>query len=397
MKGDYCALVLGGYVNGYSIIQELHDKHVEPIILFDTSRKIASYSNKIKKFAFIEKSPESLLENLTLLHEEYGKIVIFPTDDLHLENLHAIHDNIVGFCFLPFNDETILECSDKSIQYAYCQTLGVPFPQTVKIDDINQIDLINTIRYPVLVKPNKREDLKVNVFRNLELKNQGEMEENRERIERYLASGITFLASEIIPGDGSNIYAYVGYRSQDGKILSEWTGKKLSQYPDDFGVFSSASNEAPEPVLQQGRILLEGMNLKGIAEPEFKYDSRDGKFKLMEINLRSMMWHRIGNLSGVNVQYAQYLDATGRVVEKQSQIKDVDIHFVYLKHEIINLLRRKGYGKIFVANIFKSGKTHLAVYDNRDIKPFLIDCKDIVISVVKIFLMALKQFWKLSS
>ena len=64
------------------------------------------------------------------------------------------------------------------------------------------------------------------------------------------------MASEIIPGDGSNIYAYVGYRSKSGKIINEWTGRKLSQYPDDFGVFSSASNEAPDDVLIQGEYYL---------------------------------------------------------------------------------------------------------------------------------------------
>ena len=64
----------------------------------------------------------------------------------------------------------------------------------------------------------------------------------------------------------------------------------------------------------QGRKLLNGMDIKGIAQPEFKYDFRDQKYKLMEINLRSMMWHRVGNLSGVNLQYSQYLDALGEKV-----------------------------------------------------------------------------------
>ena len=67
-------------------------------------------------------------------------------------------------------------------------------------------------------------------------------------MENHLDSGIKFLASEIIPGGENCIYAYVAYRDMNGKILNEWTGKKLAQYPDDFGVFASASNEAPENV-----------------------------------------------------------------------------------------------------------------------------------------------------
>ena len=110
----------------------------------------------------------------------------------------------------------------------------------------------------------------------------------------------------------------------------------------------------------------------------------------MEINLRSMMWHRVGNLSGVNIQYSQYLDGIGEKVKRQSQIKDKDIHFVYLKHEIINLISRKGYYRIIIDNIFKSDKTYFALYDKKDIKPFLIDCKNIGKGVVAVCLKLLK-------
>ena len=383
MKKNHCVLVLGGYVNGYSIIQELYEKRVRDIILFDNSKKLASYSNKIKKFVLINEGPESLRKEIEKLYEEYERIIVFPSDDLHLENLHAIYNKISPFCFLPFNHENLEECLDKYVQYSYCKIFGVPYPQTIEVQRDEDIENIRKIQFPVIIKPKKREDMKTKIFRNLILNDLEEVEKNRKDLERHLDAGISFLASEIIPGDGSCIYAYVAYRNQDGKILNEWTGRKLSQYPNDFGIFSSASNEAPEEVIEQGRILLNGMNIKGIAEPEFKYDHRDKKYKLMEINLRSMMWHRMGNLSGVNLQYSQYLDAIGKEVKPQTQIKDKNIHFVYLKHEMINLAKRKGYYSTFFRNLLKSDETHLAVYDIRDIRPFLIDCWRFVLKLVK--------------
>ena len=390
MKNDDCALILGGYVNGYSIIQELHEKNVSDIILFDVSKKVGSYSNKIKKFVLIDKTPESLCHQINILHDTYKKVIIFPTNDLELENLHKIYAEIKSFCFLPFNYVNLLDCSDKRVQYSFCEKLGVPYPKTISIENDDDLNNISSIQFPVLIKPSKREDLKVDIFRNLQLNNRKDLEENWQKLQHYLSLGITFLTSEIIPGDGSNIYAYTAYRNQNGDILNEWTGKKLYQFPDDFGVFSSASNEAPDDVLMQGRILINGMDLKGIVQPEFKYDYRDQEYKLMEINLRSMMWHRVGNLSGVNIQYSQYLDGIGERVQKQSQIKDKEIHFVYLKHEIINLISRRGYYRIFINNIFKSDKTYFALYDIKDIKPFLIDFKDIIKGVVGTCLKALK-------
>jgi len=390
LKNDSCALILGGYVNGYSIIQELHEKNVSDIILFDISKNVGSYSNKIKKFVLIDKTSESLCYHINKLHNTYKRIIIFPTNDLELENLHKIYAEIKSFCFLPFNYENLLNCSDKSVQYSYCEKLGVPYPKTIRIEKDDDLIKILSIQFPVLIKPTKREDLKVDVFRNLQLNNKTDFEENCPKLQHYLSLGIIFLTSEIIPGDGSNIYAYTVYRNQNGDILNEWTGKKLSQFPDDFGVFSSASNETQDDVSMQGKILINGMNLKGIVQSEFKYDYRDQKYKLMEINLRSHMWHKIGTLSGVNLSYTQYLDGIGKMVEKQSQIKDKVIHFVYLKHEIMNLVTRGGYYRIFINNIFKSDMTYFALYDIKDIKPFVIDCKNIIKNIGGTCLKALK-------
>ena len=363
---------------------------VKDIVLFDSKKQVGAYSNKIVKYVNINKSVDSLYREIEKLHLEYDRIVIYPTNDLYIENLHEIYDKINSYSFIPFNYENIVDSLDKYTQYSFCEKLGVPYPKTQYITKKEDVDNIILLQLPVLVKPNKREDLKVNVFRNLQIKSREDFEINKDLLYSFIDSGVSFLASEIIPGDGSNIYAYVGYRSKDGNILNEWTGKKLSQHPNDFGVFSSASNQAPEEVLKLGRVLLNGMNISGIAQPEFKYDYRDQKYKLMEINLRSMMWNRVGNISGVNIQYSQYLDAMGIKVPKQLQVKDKDIHFVYLNHEITNVLNRRGYYKIFYQNLFQSDKTCFALYDKKDIVPFIIDCKDIILIIGVLCLKALR-------
>lgn len=379
MKKDRCALVMGGYVNGYSIIQELHERGVRDIVLLDHDRKAGAYSNKITKFVCAATTPESVHAEMVKLGEEYGQVVVYPTDDLHLEILDALAGEVGSFCFLPINPANLGLCLNKYYQYECCEALGVPYPKTILIERVEDAAQILSVPFPVIVKPEKREDLTSDIFRNLILSDRDDFAAKLPRIAVALARGVSLLVSEIVPGDGSNIYAYVGYRSRDGRILSEWTGKKLSQYPDDFGIFASASNQAPPEVLEQGRRLLDGMDIVGIAEPEFKYDARDGSYKLMEINLRSMMWHRVGNLSGVNVQYAQYLDAAGLEVPVQVQEKEREVHLMYLKHEIVNLLTRRGYHRTFASNL--SGSVSLAFFDRHDLRPFVVDCADTVYEV----------------
>jgi predicted ATP-grasp superfamily ATP-dependent carboligase len=376
------SLVLGGYVNGYSIIKELYEKDLRDIALFSYGKSLATYSNKINHFQSIDKSAISLKNAILKLKKECDYIVVFPTDDLQLENLHTIYDDIKEFCFIPFNYDNVLQSLDKFVQYSFCEKYDIPYPKTQNIETIKDITKIETMIFPILIKPNKRDDITTDVFRSLFLDTLEEYRNNIEKLEYFINKNITFLASEFIPGDDTNIYAYVGYRNKKGEILNEWIGKKLTQYPDNFGVFSSGSNEAPEIVKEQGKKLLEIMDLQGINEPEFKYDSRDGKYKLMEINLRSMMWHRVGNLSEVNIQYTQYLDAIGEKVPKQIQNRNNLMHYVYMKHEILNLIFRKEYWTYFKHNVLGSEKREFAVYDKSDIRPFLFDIIGLIRGVI---------------
>ena len=340
--------------------------------VLDKVKNIAGRSNKIKGFVRLENKTEDYIDKIKYFYELDGYLVLFPTSDLHLELLNKIYYQIKDFCFIPFNQNDLIGCLSKGVQYQACEAIDVPYPKSVLLKNVNDLGKVDCLKYPILIKPEKRDDLTAGVFRNLFCMDQKEYLRSYGLLSSFIGKGVNFLCSEFIPGGGDQIYAYTGYRSKQGKILNEWSGRKLSQFPNDFGVFSSASNEAPQVVVDQGRALLEKLNLFGICEPEFKYDERDGKYKLMEINLRSMMWNRVGNLSGVDLQYTQYCDATGRKIEKQIQNKEV-IHFVYMKHEIINLISRKDYWPILKYNVFGSKNIYFAVFDKTDFKPFLWD------------------------
>jgi len=367
-----CCVVFGGYVNGYNIIRELYECGIRDIVLFDDKRKLASFSCKISRFIKVDFEPESLRYHLENLKKIYNLLVVFPTNEIQIISLKKIYKEVSSFCFLPFNPDNVVEAHDKLYQYAQCKRLGVPYPKTISIHSLQDIDKLCLVPVPFILKPVTREDIKTDVFRNRVVNEHREVDGVQKKLFEFIKQGIHFLASEIIPGDGSKIYAYCAYRSPSGKIPREWVGKKLSQFPDDYGVFSSASSEASEAVRELGRKLLNGINLYGICEPEFKLDSRDGEFKLMEINLRSMMWHRTGNRAGVKLQHAQYLDALGKSIPYQAQMNRI-IHFVYMKHELLNFVNRRGYWRQFFDNLTSGDSTYFAIFDLRDPLPFCHD------------------------
>ena len=373
---DACALVIGGGITGYSVIQDLYGRGLRDIVLFDYYDKPAAFSNKLSApYTRIGQKAPDLLRSIQELHRHYERIVVFPTADGQVDNIFAIYGDIEPYCFLPLNRDDYLQCCNKYGQYAYCQRANVPYPESVLIESISDLEQLRELAYPIIIKPTIRWDHKgTSVFRNLVFRTDDEVKANRPAIESFLEMGYSFLASEVIPGEAAtNLYSYYAYRSPNGGILNEWVSRKLSKYPNDFGVFSTVSNEAPAVVREQGRALIEKMDWVGIATAEFKYDSRDGRYKLMEVNLRNPMSGGLGRCTGVDLAAAQYLDAMGEAVPKQVQMTDKRIHYAYLRQEISNLLRRRGYQRTFTDVLLHSDRTHLAFWDPRDIKPFMVD------------------------
>ncbi|HHX8576199.1 TPA: hypothetical protein ACVO18_004742, partial [Vibrio alginolyticus] len=340
----------------------------------DYGKSISQYSNKSKYIGVIE-SESMLREKIKDLRDKYKKIVVFPTDDHQLEMLASIYSDIIDFCYIPCNSRALLFESDKSNQYRLCEKSDIPYPKSKVICNKFDIGSLESLEFPLIIKPITRVDrIQGDIFRNLYVNNLEELEDKVGLIEFIVNLGVELLVSEFIPGDDTNIYAYTCFKGDDGVIYSEWVGKKLTQYPDDYGVVASASNQAPEAVLELGRRLCESMDSHGILEPEFKYDARDNSFKLMEVNLRSMMWNHVGYCSGVNLHSDLY-DYANKIEIKPSKqnTKDV-IHWVLMLHEIPNLLNRKGYWKHFKHNVFKGEKRHFAIFSFSDPLPFFASC-----------------------
>ena len=381
------AVVLGGYVNGYNIIKALaRIKDIQfDIVLLDCRKNIAAYSNRVDRILLFDKSIKQFKDRIKQLKQFYDYLIFYPTADFYLEYLTSIYYEINSFSFIPLNPANTMENLNKWNQYRICEKIGIPRPETIRISEINDIGNIKKLKYPVIVKPVRRYDGLNVTFRSLILNSDTVLGSKESIFKESINKGSSFMASEIVPGDADNICAYTAYRSpMRREILAYWTGKKLSQHPDDYGVFSSASNQAPEIIKEQGEKIVEAMDAFGIIEPEFKYDCRDGKHKLMEVNLRSMMWHAVGLYSGVNLPEIQLRDALGMEVTESIQSKKL-FHFIYINHEIINLIQRKGYLANFRRN-FVAKKKYYAVYDSKDLQPFVLVFYRLLKSLIKICL-----------
>ena len=372
-------VVMGSYVNAYNIVRELNAHSVPNITLLDDQKKFARYSKFVKHTHSFDGSRESLLASIRDIKCRHDYLVFYPTSDEHLNQLLDIYDEIASFSYLPFEKSKLSSLLSKENQYDICREIGVPCPSYKVIKDEKDLNKLSIMRFPLIAKPT----CSGSFFRNQIFYSYKEILKKNTQLVNFLSQGVQLLFSEIIPGDGSNIYAYTACISKHGDIVNDWVGKKLTQHPDDFGVFSSAVACDAPVVKEYGELLIKKMGVHGIVEPEFKFDSRDNRYYLMEVNLRSMMWHRVGALSGVDLHYTQWQLANAELPVKNIQDITYPQTLVYFKHEISNILCRRGYLRTLkdVKRSY-SGRFSFAVFNFEDPIPAIIDSFNIPFLVV---------------
>tara|TARA_B100000925_G_scaffold216119_1_gene165278 strand:- start:17703 stop:18908 length:1206 start_codon:yes stop_codon:yes gene_type:complete len=390
---SYSSVVMGSYINAYCIASELRAFDETNIALLYSKKSYCNFSNKFNsKIKYI--SEEGLLNALKSLSLKYKYLILFPTDDLQLRLLANIYEEIKDFCYLPMNPKTFQRLEDKFYQYNLCEKLDISYPKSIKVSLANELDSIS-LRFPFILKPTIREDIDTEVFRSLLIESASDLHKNKIMLENFIKQGIKFIASEYIPGEDNKIYAYTCFKTLDGDIKGEWVGRKLTQFRDNFGVFASAVNTQSSVLIDLGRKIASNIDYHGIIEPEFKYDERDNQFKLMEINLRSMMWHKVGFNSGVYL-HKNLLDyALQREFEVTSQSHISRTNLVFLPNEFSNLILKKNHLLKFYKILTQGDRVDFIGYSFSDKRVILFSIFDLAVKVSSACLRLLKTGLKL--
>ena len=140
--------------------------------------------------------------------------------------------------------------------------------------------------------------------------NREELEEEYYRTIKIIPPS-EIIIQEVIPGSPENLYS-CGSFFKDGDMVASITGRRSRQIPMDFGKASTFVELVDiDEVRSLSLRILNALGYYGLSEVEFKYDNRDGKFKLLEINPRTWKWHSIALLSGLNLPYLLYCDMNG--------------------------------------------------------------------------------------
>ncbi len=207
--------------------------------------------------------------------------------------------------------------SDKKEMHFLCRKMGVPtpearFPQSG--DDVARF--AGSAVFPVVLKrivnrlPEHRTQESVTIVSSPE-----ELLEEYQKIET--AGEPNVMLQEYIPGGPESVWMFNGYFANDSECLAGFTGKKIRQAPPFTGATTLGICLENETVKKTTIDFMRRLGYRGVVDMGYRYDRRDGRYKLLDVNPRVGSTFRLFvDSNGMDVVRALYLDLTGQPVRR---------------------------------------------------------------------------------
>jgi D-aspartate ligase len=262
---------------------------------------------------------------------------------------------------------------EKSETYALAESVGVPCPTTFTPTGPEELRAVrDRITYPCFLKPKVGHEFKTRFGSKGSLAH--DYAEVSEKLARYWKAGLTVMIQEIIPGPDSELYSYVTYVDSTGSVAGEIYRRKRRQNPPSFGVARVISSHDPIPVLgEYTRAMLQAADYRGFACAEFKLDRRDGRYKLIEINIRMLRTTWLATHAGVNFPALIYRDLVRNERGSPAPYR-TDAYWIDLYPDLLNSLARNRQEDLRLRDYFRpylAPDRTFAVLSREDPRPFL--------------------------
>ena len=264
---------------------------------------------------------DGLLEALTAVGKQLGPTVLIPVDD---ESAVFVGDNADAlrgrFLFPEQPTDVYRRLSSKREMYELCLELGIPTPASrFPQDEAELRELTGGAGLPVVLKqidgwlPSTDPSAPSVLIAG----SQQELVEGYRRMESPGRPNV--MLQEYIPGGSDTIWIFNGYFDESSRSLVGFTGRKLRQRGPHTGPATLGECVTNEAVAEATHRLAEAVGYQGIIDIGFRYDRRDGHYKLLDVNPRLGSSFRLFvGANGMDVVRALYLDMTGQTVPASS-------------------------------------------------------------------------------
>ena len=286
------AVIDVGWVNGLAAIRSLGRAGIR-VLAVDHRPSALGFRSKYAE-RLLSPDPFGDESRFVAFVRALGDVVVFPTHDDSLNAVAQYADDLD--VRTPFPGWDVLErVQSKRVQLETARGAGVDIPE------------LDPSTFPVIVKPDRSVEFKRRYKRQaFRCETPGELEAAVARTEEFGP-----IVQEFVPGGDDALYTVGSYIAQDGRVLGVFCGRKLRQTPRGIGTCRVGEAVWVQEAVDAALRLLEAFDYRGVSQVEFKRDTRDGRFKLMEINPRLWQWHGLAAACGVDIPRLAYADLVG--------------------------------------------------------------------------------------
>src|SRR5262245_27414389 len=193
--------------------------------------------------------------------------------------------------------------------------LSIPTPKTVFPESPHDVlEFCEKAQFPVMLKAS--DNIRTSRHAGKKMVIVGSKD---ELIREYQAmeddSHPSLMLQEYIPGSDDSVWMLNGYFDEHSECLFSITARKIHQTPVYTGMTALGVCLPNSTIEAATKTLVKGIGYKGILDIGYRYDARDGRYKLLDANPRLGATFRlfVGD-NGMDVTRAEYLHFTGQTV-----------------------------------------------------------------------------------
>ena len=331
-------------------------------------------------------SPEATTEFLLRVGRKIGRrsLLIHTADES--AQLVADYAGVLKerYIFPLKTPELVRALVSKKEMFFLAKKHGIPTAETLFPncrDDVFRF--LDTVTFPVMLKGIDGRLLEERTGRKMAIvRTREELIAMYDQMED--AEHPNLMLQEYIPGGDDTVWMFNGYFNGDSDCLFGITGKKIRQAPVYMGYTSLGICLHNETVDTMTRDFMKRLGYRGILDIGYRYDARDGRYKVLDINPRIGATFRlfVGD-DGMDVARAEYLDLTGQKVPASNMRQGRK--WVVFDRDVISSVRYYRDGKLSIGEWIRSfrGVEETAYYASDDPIPFFLMIWGLVLKIFR--------------
>ena len=316
-----------------------------------------------------DSADDASAEALVQIGTKIGRPLLCPVSDLSTVFVEDYASTLAEAFEISPRPEGLVEklCSKQGL-HDLCLEHGIPTPRAAfPTTPEEALEHLGAMEFPVVLKPvDATYQPVVDVPRTIIAGDRA------AALDALAAYGGRAILQEYVPGGAESVWMFNGYFDATGACLIGITGQKLRQFPATGGVTSLGLCINNDEVVESTVSLMQRIGYTGILDCGYRYDARDGKYKMLDVNPRIGSSFRLFvDSAGTDVARTWYADATGQPVVTGERVDGR--RWIVEDFDLVSLFQEHGYGLRAPLTWLRSLPTvdEAAWFAKDDIRPLL--------------------------